>query len=275
MPIEQEPNTSEIFGPGEEIETLFKATGPFRAVENGHGYYGVVLRDKKKDLIQCHICGEWFTWLSHHVIRSHKMPVNDYRKKFGLMVSFPLCSLSHSRKRSVKQKELVGEKFKSKDHLAKLMKALKSKRKSYYWSRKMIDSRSTAAWENQGNLCKDQVEKRFLIVVEELGHEPSIREMQEIDPNLRYGIEKHFGSFNNFKEKMGYETNGKPLRYSRARLLGFIRKYVREHHGIPTPSDFKGISVNGYPGNVTYYKRFGSWSRALVSAGFNYNHGIS
>lgn len=67
----------------EEIETLFKATGPFRRVENGHGYYGVVLRDKTKDLIQCHVCGKWFTWLSHHVRVAHNLPVNDYREKCG------------------------------------------------------------------------------------------------------------------------------------------------------------------------------------------------
>lgn len=269
---EQEPNTSEIFGPGQEIETLFKATGPFRAIEGGHGYYGVVLRDKKQDLIQCHICGEWFILLSHHVRRCHNIPVDSYRKKFGLMMSFPLCSLSHSRKRSEKQRELTGEKFKSKDHLAKLMRALKNKRTSKQWSKRMVDSRSRAAWSNMLNLCKDQVEKRFMIVAEEIGHEPSMREMQEIDKDLRYGLEKHFGTLNAFKEKMGYNSNPKPARYSRAALIGHIRRFVREHHEIPTPTNFLGISVNGYPGNVTYYKRFGSWSRALAAAGFDFAH---
>ena len=268
--MNQEIDTSEIFGPGEEIETLFKATGPFRKVENGHGYYGVVLRHKKKDLIQCHVCGEWFKLLSHHVRLAHDLPVNDYREKFGLMMSFPLCSLSHSRKRSIKQKELVGEKFKSKEHLARLMRGLKKKRSYGRWSKRMKDSRQRAAWENQGNLCKDQVEKRFLIVAEEIGHEPSMREMQEIDPNLRYGIEKHFGTLNAFKEKMGYNNGTIQHRYSRANLLGHIRRYVREKQEIPGPSDFRGISVNGFPGNVTYYKRFGSWSRALAAAGFDY-----
>lgn len=48
------------------------------------GMLGVLESDGSGDHVRCHVCGEWFVSLAHHVIRSHDITTAEYREQFGL-----------------------------------------------------------------------------------------------------------------------------------------------------------------------------------------------
>src|SRR3990167_2194814 len=84
----------------EEIENLYKegTNAPYTKVENGHGYLGVLIREKSSGKIQCHICGDFFNSLSYHA-RKHKYSSSQYKTIFGFPKYFPLCSVKLSEQR--------------------------------------------------------------------------------------------------------------------------------------------------------------------------------
>lgn len=82
-----------------EIETVFKVVPPLTPLENGHGYQGVLLKRKDDGRIQCHICGDWYHSLGKHSCYAHGIPADEYRYKFSLPLSYPLCSQKVSAKR--------------------------------------------------------------------------------------------------------------------------------------------------------------------------------
>lgn len=46
---------------------------------------------------QCHICGRFYRGLGLHISRGHRVPVEEYRERYGLMVGQPLVSHETSR----------------------------------------------------------------------------------------------------------------------------------------------------------------------------------
>ena len=74
------------------VETLFKVELPLDTLENGYGYLGCILKHKKSGKIQCHICGKWFDNLSTHIQQTHKLKIENYKRKFGLPMGYGLVS---------------------------------------------------------------------------------------------------------------------------------------------------------------------------------------
>jgi hypothetical protein len=68
---------------------------PFMKVENGHGYFGVLLQDETRERVQCHSCGEWHKRLTNwHVKRCANMTITEYKKKYHLNIEKPFLSYS-------------------------------------------------------------------------------------------------------------------------------------------------------------------------------------
>lgn len=56
--------------------------------------------------VECHICGDWYRSVGHHVRQVHKISPAEYRQRFGLNRSTPLCSREYSQKCRLKNKRL-------------------------------------------------------------------------------------------------------------------------------------------------------------------------
>ena len=243
------------------IETLFKAEAPFAPVANGHGFMGILLLDKMEDKIQCHLCGRWFKWLEPHLRRTHETTTHLYKRQFGLPLSFPLCSrgLSHSKSKSSSRQENL-------KHLARVRcrdirtHLTTSRRKQY-----AKYSRTSAAFLNKHGLCHDQILRRFLIVADTVGKEPSEAELRQHDPPLEVAIRRRYGSLNTFRKQEGFMIVKKHPILSDDSILAAIRSKARRLRRIPRPSDFRA----GPPGRTSIINRFGSWNRALETAGFH------
>lgn len=65
---------------------------PMEAVKDGYGFYGAVTRTNDGELIQCHICGYYFSRLGGHILMKHKMKSRDYKTKYGLRIKDGLMS---------------------------------------------------------------------------------------------------------------------------------------------------------------------------------------
>jgi hypothetical protein len=61
------------------------AKQPLMPAETGHGYYGVLVQDEDRLIIQCHGCGKWLRKItSMHAKKCLGITVNEYKDKFGL-----------------------------------------------------------------------------------------------------------------------------------------------------------------------------------------------
>lgn len=49
-----------------------------------YGTRGVIIYDSDIDELQCHLCGNWYKFLSNHIASGHKISLEDYREEFDL-----------------------------------------------------------------------------------------------------------------------------------------------------------------------------------------------
>lgn len=241
-----------------DIETLFKVQEPLEKLKNGNGYLGVVLRDHKRDLIQCHECGLWFKALLAHVVRHHRQESRAYRIKYQLPLSFPLVSRGLSKIKSDNaflQNNI--EKCKTRARRASGL-SVKTQVSKHY-------PRNNRSFENKLGLCPEQIYRRFLIVKEQVGAEPSNRDIEQYDPSLMGALRVRYGNVNNFREQRGFVVRLKPALLDHDMIIASLRKFAFEHKRNPRIRDFrkKGIS----PSDHTIRSKFGSFRRALKAAG--------
>lgn len=65
---------------------------PFAKLKDGYGFMGVLAEDSKTGQLQCHECGKWYELLCSHYTSKHGMNGEQYREKFGLLMSTALKS---------------------------------------------------------------------------------------------------------------------------------------------------------------------------------------
>lgn len=244
-----------------KIETVFKAVEPLVAVKEGHGYRGVLLRDVINDLLQCHICGKWRKGLATHIWQAHSMKADDYRDEYELPISCPLVSISTSSKHSIRAT--------SERNLAVLAKhrnpykALSERRKigNKLWKRVY-----NLSHENKHGLCAEQINRRFMVVSDIVGREPSQKDLEKYDPNLWSGIRRRYKTLNIYREKNNFTIIKRFPLFDSDKLISSLRKFAIDHKRIPSSNDFR----NGSPNVVTFRNHFGSFNRAMILAGFQH-----
>jgi len=253
------------------IETLFKAEAPFEPVANGHGFIGILLLDKMEDKIQCHLCGRWFKLLSPHLISKHDTTTDLYKRQFGLPLSFPLCSRGYSQ--TVSKLALHPERLK---HLARGRDPIRLNRILRARSKKGLTesykyAQTNAAFLNKHGLCHDQMLRRFLIVADTVGKEPSQLELKQHDLRLWSAIFTRYGNLNTFRKREGFRVIKRAPFQNEDSILAAIRSKARLLRRTPNSSDFRV----GSPQLKAILRHFGSWNRALEMAGFHrtpHNH---
>lgn len=248
----------------EEIETLFKVEPPLQSLEE-HGFYGflgVILRNKTIDKIQCHLCGKWFSILSTHLLRKHQITQVEYQKKFSLPLTFPLCSkgfsASHS-KSCIEKKLYLNLNGKRNPQMAR--KFVKKEMNGY--------GRNSMAYLNSKGLCDEQIMKRFMIVSDLVGRNPSQLDLEQHDAPLWAAIRRRYSdSINEFRAKNGIGESNEyaARRFGTENIIACLRKFYRDYKRIPRDKDFR-IGTPNSPTSITIRKEFGSWKRALSKAG--------
>src|SRR3990167_9134904 len=242
------------------IRPLYKAREPFMEVSAGYGYLGVVIYDDQEDKVQCHVCGKFFQHLGKHVNFAHRISGPDYKRKFGLTQSTPLCSVRYSR---MKRKTMVKN-----IHLKKCanngpqMGSKWFRRKHHY-----DNGHKSMMFLNRHGLCALQIQARYAVVKKIVGRSPITGEIMKYDFGLWAGLMERFKTINKARAWLGEDQMGSnDLRMiPNIELIAHLRKFKRDNGRRPQAKDFMG--GNGLPNNARYWKRFGSWNQALSAAG--------
>lgn len=246
----------EIVNSDEEVANLYKVgqNAPYRPVPGGYGYYGVLIRHASTGKMKCHVCGKWCKSLGAHITRNrdHRMSGDEYKARFGFSKHQPLCWVALSKRRSE-----VGRR---KKHLAKLAK------NRHTGGHKRKRGKASLSFRNDHATCTDQLYQRYLAVADQVGHDPTEADIRQHDARLLDSIKYHYeGKINLFRKehnlKVTRSTNSR--KYRIARLLLILRQRARKLGRLPKPKDFRAST----PSATIYYRRFGSWSRALSDAG--------
>lgn len=256
-----------VIGSNEQIISLFKARPPFQKVSDGDGfgYFGVILYDKNKDKIQCHLCGKWFFFIGgSHLHRKHKMPLGLYRERFGLPISFGLCGKRVSALRAKT----------ANNHVEKIMPWTKGEKHRYAVKCRKYKSngRDRASWKNSIGLCDLQKYDRFRIVQAMAGREsPTNKEIKKYDSQLWGALTREPGSINGWRDRNGIDTRprGQMMEpYGEIAVLAALRKWADEFNRVPTSRAWNK-NHNGYPGLTTIVRYFGSFRAALSRSGLS------
>ena len=112
---------------------------------------------------------------------------------------------------------------------------------------------------------KQELIKNLRQLSKDLNRLPKQRDL--IKPSLM-AYRNAFGSFNKALSEAGLEPR-KRVSYTNTELLELLRKRYSQTNKIPTQRDFN--KLKNYPDSKTYYERFGSWNKALETAGLKPN----
>lgn len=248
----------------EQVETLFKCEPPIEKLIGAHGFMGVLLRDKNEDKLQCHECGKWFGALNLHVERKHKIACDSYRDKYGLPFKFPLVSRKISEahsKNALSPKNLENlEKFRKPGEAWKHSPMSNKRRWRYIYKR--------AANDNMVGACPEQLLRRYLMVSDTVGRNPTYRDILAHDCSMAKLIKTRYGTLNKFRKRNGFEVtkaNRPQNGYTDDYCLSALRSFHLKTGRVPKASDFRsGQDIS----QRTLIIKFGSWNRALLMAGF-------
>lgn len=269
-----------LTGDDVEIANLYKtgSHAPYTPLEKGNfGYLGVLLSRKSDGKVQCHVCGKWFDFLSKHITSTHKefKTLAQYKRKFGFPILFPICSQKYSS--SQREGSSTAERMLRIRKLGKNGVFTKQTKRSV-WRKKALrhsaQAANTPSRLNTLDICRDQTIRRVEVVKKHLGRFPSAAELMKFDSNIWEAIRRRYGTWNKFKSR---EFKDEPLllpkpllKYTDDYMLFLLREFRRKNGRNPTSGNH-GDFRNATPSLSIYYKRFGSWSRALSLAGLQVN----
>lgn len=170
--------------------TLYNYKEPFmpftdEATGGGFGYQGVLMLDSEGDTLQCHLCGNWFNSLAHHIRKEHNVSASIYKDKVGLNKTTALISENY-RLKLIKRKQQNGTlglnirpgKPMNEETKKKISKTLRTR---------------TRQTENVFGTCPLQLKERMWSLYERLGKTPTQDEFGSPEAAKRV-----FGSWKNF-----------------------------------------------------------------------------
>ena len=249
------------------IRPLFKAHEPFMEVASGFGYLGVIMYDDKTDLLQCHICGKWYSMLLRHVGKTHKIEAQDYRDQFSLPIQGGLVSKAFSAAAS--RNALRPERLAA---LAKVrpswnnQDACSNRRRSRIKIRSKIGLNRLAR-KNKFGLCPKQMAARYEVVKLTIGKDPSSDDIRAHDFKLWAAIKKHHG-WNNWKKLNGLPIHklGDNREFGDLEIISKMRLFAKRHGRRPNTLDMRRYRAE-LPGYCQVTRAFGSILNAYASAG--------
>lgn len=206
---------------------------PFEEVKDGFGFYGVLMLDKKSDLVMCHICGKWYSHLSAHIFRSHNIRSDEYKEMFGLYYNTAMVSERirlEMAERIIKMRKKNPEKFCS--------HGFKNGHKKQAGRR----TPTSVALRNKRGRCDKQLIEKVRLCAKKIGHTPTLMELCK---EYGFGFDRLIYRYLKMPyEKVCEEAGIMPVRNSNN---GFTRKFVvktltdfyNKHHRFPITTDMK------------------------------------
>jgi len=117
-------------------------------------------------------------------------------------------------------------------------------------------------------MTKEEAIDKFKALVLELGHIPSLTELNNIKEfPSQFIIYKEFENYNEFIKQCGINTIKEyGSKFKEEHLINEIKRFVYEFKRVPIPKDFE--KLEGYPTRKTFTNHFESFNDIIVLAGF-------
>ncbi len=230
---------------------LYNYKEPFMPAKNGgFGFQGVLLHDAEEQLIQCHVCGEWFRSLSSH-IKLHGFPrTRDYKDEFGLAHDTALVCEETRNKYIVVATERA--------------KAYKGKIPKTAGQGSRIGTKISMEKRNNRGTCPLQLLDKLESIKNELGYQPSwSKTCDTVTLNgkpfsgrgLVSSLELVFGSWDNAISQLHWTGSDKKelRRWTKESLIQIYREFVKKNKRFPSDSDYR----RGVLPSPTSFNRYG------------------
>lgn len=223
--------------------TFYNYKLPLMKFEKGFGFLGTLVFDTESEKIQCHMCGQWFGSLPHHIAREHGMTAADYKEYVGLNQSTALLSESARAKLIAsglekRMRNLIPGKKKSKAQIEKIRKTLQ---------------KNTPEMQNLKGCCPEQLIQRLRnLYIENGNRTPRLHTLA-----MRDTLIKVYGSLKNACEVAGIPhrspsttiTNERKKETRYVDTVEWVANFYDTHGRLPKSSDKWGMWV--------YIKKFG------------------
>lgn len=241
---------------------------PLKPVLEGYGFFGTLAQTEDATEVQCHICGKLVQNLGHHAWVRHQIKAKEYRSRFQLGRTTPLCSDAWSEK--CKQSKLAmwsnlseGER----EALRETMRAAQTRTER-------VGNPNTLEYSNKRGMCPDQLLTHLTALAKKLDHSPTFKEFEtEYGGKYVGAITRTFGSWNGAKRIAGLtlSKSGSSVPHNRSMytdevLLEYLRSFHKEKGTLPTYGDWNRGFLPSY---YLYRHRFGGIEKARRAAGLS------
>lgn len=203
---------------------------PFKYEGEGYGYEGVLLFDGNSDKIQCHLCGDWFHAMGHHLHREHSMRANQYKELVGLRKTTALVS------ETLRSKMIANGLDKRLQNLrAGGKKSEETKRKIRETNLRNSEKREQ---QNEKGTCPRQLLDRLKKRADELGRCPTTDEVSFLQT-----LRKVYGTFTEACRMVGLEplkegqTRSNPRWITEDKVIAFVKDFWVKNGMFPRHKD--------------------------------------
>ena len=137
---------------------------PLKKYDLGFGYKGVLIYDKTREKVQCHLCGKFFRALNNgHLGKVHSTTAREYKKDIELSPTTALIGEATREKLILRNLDFGRKNLDVR--LENLKSAWKKRKKSY--------EKISLEVRNKRGTCPDQLLDKIKKIQEILGHVPT------------------------------------------------------------------------------------------------------
>ena len=227
---------------------------PFKKLDKGFGFLGVLAEDVGTGKLQCHICGGWYEILTTHIFAKHKINSEKYHLKFGLLRD---TALKSKRIRKLQSEFMVEARKTNPKRRMKFKKGNKesANRKG---KPKAIES------QNKYGVCELQIAEKIIQLRNKLGKTPSLTALiDEYGGTLSTNIHNRFGSYVKLVKKLGMIPvfSSKHRKYSKKY---FVKKGVEAVKDGKKLKVEKIFGINEDRALSRYFPSRKSWEKAVL-----------
>lgn len=178
------------------------AKGALIPNDNGIGFKGVKIQSENREVTQCYKCGKWYKNLNSHILRAHKMDIDEYKQEFGFNAHENLLPDAITMKLS----DLMTKRITSGDIVPS-----RNHQISRYRNKNIDHSRhyEKSEYQNKKGTCPLQLKEALVNYIHRFKRLPSGKGAKVNRFEKYQTLERRFGSFNNALKAYGLPTRHK------------------------------------------------------------------
>lgn len=254
LPLESSCQSSKVLICG----SIFRYEDKAPYVESGKSILGALEVDESEKWVRCHECGYWCAHLGQHVVRSHRILIQQYKTKHGL-------------RKSTRMAAPAIPKFAGGSKFGDERRPLGFRISSETTAKATVSRRaSNPEIQNLHNRCVAQIKFRVQELAAKLGRAPLVAELKAEGLHFHYlATYLNAKSLDEILASCGLEGAERKEQHPitsnvKRRLIQVLRDAYAEKR---LPLVMEDCKQPFLPSVKTFKRVFGSWMESLSAAG--------